>query len=71
MLAAWVGRHVNRTGLRRSSQRHAKILATLVFAASAASAYLAGPAVPLEELARTADLVCKAAVIADRRVTDG
>jgi hypothetical protein len=47
------------------------MFATLVFAASPASAYLVGPAVPLEELARTADLVCKATVIGDRRVTDG
>jgi len=47
------------------------MLATLVFAASPASAYVTGPAVPLEELAHTADLVCKATVIADRSVTDG
>jgi hypothetical protein len=30
-----------------------------------------GPPVPLEELARTADLICKATVIAHRSVTDG
>jgi hypothetical protein len=47
------------------------MLATLVFAASPASAYLVGPAVPLEELGRTADLVCKATVIGDRGVADG
>jgi hypothetical protein len=46
------------------------MLATLVLAASPASAYLVGPPVPLEELARTADLVCKATVIADHSVTD-
>lgn len=45
------------------------MLATLVFAASPVSAGYMGP-VALEELARTADLVCKATVIADRRVTD-
>jgi HEAT repeat protein len=47
------------------------MLATLVFAASPASAYIVGPAVPLEELGRTADLVCKATVIGDHRATDG
>ena len=42
-----------------------------VFAARpAAASYLVGPAVPLEQLAKGADLVCKATVTADRPVTD-
>jgi hypothetical protein len=48
----------------------ATILASLVFAASPASAGLGGPPPPLEELARTADLICKATVIGDRQATD-
>src|SRR3982074_3179053 len=71
LLPALVGRHVDQTGRVRSSWGHAIMLATLVFAASPASAYIVGPAVPLEELGRTADLVCKATVIGDHRATDG
>ena len=47
------------------------VLAALVFAASAASAFPVPPPVPLEELAQSADLVCKATVIADRTIADG
>jgi HEAT repeat protein len=54
----------------RSSWLHATMLAALIFAASPTSAYLVGEPVALEQLARTADLVCKATVIADRSVTD-
>jgi HEAT repeat protein len=70
LLTELVGRLVDQTGRGRLRWGHATMLATLVFAASPASAYLVGPAVPLEDLARTADLVCKATVIGDRRVTD-
>jgi HEAT repeat protein len=71
LLTELVGRRVDQTGRGRSRWGHATMLATLVFAASPASAYLVGPAVPLEELGRTADLVCKATVIGDRGVADG
>ena len=71
LLTELVGRRVDQTGRGRSRWGYATMLATLVFTGSPASAYLVGPAVPLEELARTADLVCKATVIADRSVTDG
>jgi hypothetical protein len=70
LLTASVGRGVDKTGRGRSSWGLATMLGTLVFAAAPASAYIVGPAVPLKELARTADLVCKAMVIADRQVTD-
>jgi hypothetical protein len=46
------------------------LLRTLVLAASSASANLVTPPVSLEELARAADLVCKATVISDRQVAD-
>lgn len=46
------------------------LLAVLVFAASPASGCLVAGPVPLKELARSADLVIKATVIADRPVTD-
>ena len=49
----------------------AVVLAVLVFAESAASAFLVAPLVPLEQLASSADLVCKVTVIADRPVADG
>lgn len=71
LLTTLVDRRVAQTGRGRSRWGHATMLATLVFAAYPASAYIVGPAVPLEELARTADLVCKATVIGDHRVTDG
>lgn len=45
-------------------------MAAVVFAATRASGYAVGPAVPLEELAKKADLVCKATVVADRPATD-
>ena len=71
LLTTLVDRRVAQTGRGRSKWGHATMVATLVFAACPASAYIVGPAVPLEDLARTADLVCKATVIGDRRVTDG
>jgi HEAT repeat protein len=40
------------------------------FAATPASGYLVGPAVGLEELAGTADLVCKVTVVADHPAAD-
>lgn len=46
------------------------VLAILVFAASPASACLVQMPVPLKELARSADVIAKATVIADRPVTD-
>jgi hypothetical protein len=49
----------------------AVVLPALVFAASAASAFLVPAPVPLEELAQSADLVCKSTVIADRTIADG
>jgi hypothetical protein len=45
-------------------------MAAVVLSASSASGYMVGPAVPLEELAKKADLVVKATVAADRPVTD-
>jgi hypothetical protein len=47
------------------------VLAALMVAAFPASAFLVPPSVPLEQLARSADLVCKVTVIADRPVADG
>lgn len=48
----------------------AVVLAIVVFATSPASADPVGPAVALEKLALTVDLVCKATVVADRPVAD-
>ncbi len=45
--------------------------AGVALAAAPAAGYPVGPAVPLEELASRADLVCKATAIADRAVADG
>ena len=45
-------------------------MAAVAVTATRASGYAVGPAVPLEELARQADLVCKATVVADRPATD-
>ena len=42
----------------------------VLLVASPAGAYLVGPPVPLEELAKKADLVCKATVLSDHPVTD-
>src|ERR1700744_2792511 len=44
------------------------LLTTLALAASSGSASLVTPTVSIEELARAADLVCKATVLSDRRV---
>ncbi len=49
----------------------AAMLAVLVFAAFPASAFLVPPSVPLEQLASSADLICKVTVIADRPVAAG
>lgn len=54
----------------RSSWDYATVLALLVFAASPAGACLVQMPVPLKELVRSADVVAKATVIADRPVTD-
>jgi HEAT repeat protein len=71
LLTELVGRPVFQTCRGRMRWGHVTMLATLIFAASPASAYIVGPPVALEEVARTADLVCKATVIADRSVIDG
>ena len=42
----------------------------VALSATRASGYAVGPAVALEQLAKTADLVCKATVVADRPITD-
>jgi len=42
----------------------------VALSATRASGYPVGPAVALEQLAKTADLVCKATVVADRPTTD-
>src|SRR6476646_7995509 len=58
--------HMNMT-----ARAHRAVVATiLVFVASPALATIPGRAVPLEELALTVDLVCKATVVADRPVAD-
>jgi hypothetical protein len=48
----------------------AAILVALSAAPTPASAYLVGPPVALEELARSADVVCKATVVADAPARD-
>lgn len=45
-------------------------LAIVAMAATRASGHAVGPAVPLEEMVKTAELVCKAMVIAEQTVTD-
>ena len=58
--------HMNMT-----ARAHRAVVATiLVFVASPALATIHGRAVPLEKLALTVDLVCKATVVADRPVAD-
>lgn len=54
----------------RSAWGCAAVMAILIFAASPASACLVPMPIPLKELARGADLVAKATVIADRPVVD-
>jgi hypothetical protein len=46
------------------------ILAVGLFVAAPAHGYLVGPAIPLEALAGTADLVCKATVLGERAAID-
>ncbi len=48
----------------------ALLVTMVVFAALPAHATIVGPAVAIEELALSVDLVCKATVVADRIVTD-
>ncbi len=67
MLPAWMGKRVNRTVQRGSSWGQATVLAAVAVAASSATAGNLSP-VTLDEL--TGDLICKATVISDRRVTD-
>src|SRR5215471_5701411 len=57
------------TRFPRSSCGHAMVLMTLFFASSTTVAFIV-PNPTLEELARNADVVCKATVIDDRQVTD-
>ena len=45
-------------------------VSVIISTSAAAHAYGVGPAVPLEELAKKADLVCKGVVVADRKVRD-
>lgn len=46
------------------------VAGTAVAPPRSAEAYAVGPAIPIETLARSADLVCKATVVADRAVVD-
>lgn len=48
----------------------APVAAVVVAPARPAHAYAVGPAVPIETLARSADVVCKGTVVADRAVVD-
>lgn len=53
------------------ASRYGALAAAIVtLAAARAGGYPVGAAVPLEELAKTADLVCKATAVADRPVSD-